>query len=134
MKYLDSNIFLFAFSQNSPQCKFCRDLLESIMSGKDKACTSYLTWDEVVYHLKKIFGRETAILKSKKLLRFPNIKFVDVDMIIIDKAHQLLEKYNLEPRDSIHAATAILLGAKEFVSDDADFDQINELKRVKIVK
>lgn len=134
MKYLDSNVFLFAFSQNSPQFKFCRHILESIMFGRDRACTSYLTWDEVVYHLKKIFGREVAIAESKKLLKFPNMLFINVDPKIIDKAQQLLEKYNIEPRDSIHAATAILLGAKEFVSDDSDFDQIEEFGRLRLAK
>ena len=35
----------------------------------------------------------------------------------------------LKPRDAIHLATALKAGASTIVSDDADFDNIKEIKR-----
>jgi predicted nucleic acid-binding protein len=36
--------------------------------------------------------------------------------------------YNLEPRDTIHATSALSRGGHVMVSNNADFDNIRELK------
>jgi predicted nucleic acid-binding protein len=41
-------------------------------------------------------------------------------------------KYNLSPRDAIHLASALSRKAIAIVSDDEDFDQIKEIKRIPI--
>jgi predicted nucleic acid-binding protein len=38
----------------------------------------------------------------------------------------------LKPRDAIHSACAIRNGTKETVSDDPDFDPLEELKRIRL--
>lgn len=44
-------------------------------------------------------------------------------------ALQIIKEYHLDPRDAIHAATAIAAKAEAVVSTDAHFDKIKELKR-----
>jgi len=41
----------------------------------------------------------------------------------------ILEKYNLEPRDAIHAATAIRNRIDKILSYDEDFDTIPNLRQ-----
>jgi predicted nucleic acid-binding protein len=40
-----------------------------------------------------------------------------------------MRKYNLDPRDSIHAASSFKEGAEVIVSLDKHFDRIKEVKR-----
>ena len=61
---------------------------------------------------------------------FPNLKILLIDSEIVGYAQGLIEKYNLKPRDAIHAASAIKNQVKEIVSNDSDFDDMEELKRV----
>lgn len=136
MIYLDSNIFVSAII-NPPtdqQASICKKILMKIISNEISAATSLLTWDEVIYVIKKTLGREIAIVEGKKFLIFPNLKFLKVDEDIIFQSQNLISKYQLNPRDAIHAATAIANNINEIISDDADFDQIKELKRIKLEK
>ena len=56
--------------------------------------------------------------------------FFDLNAEIVVRAHLITEKYNIQPRDALHAATALCNGATEIISDDSDFDKIKELKRI----
>lgn len=132
MIYLDSNIFIYPLSGNDSKSGTCAAILDKVSKGEQVAGTSVLTWDEVQHSLKKIIGRENAVTSSAILIKLPNLTLLKTDNSTIAKAQELTEKYTLDPRDAIHAATAILNNCTEFVSDDPDFDKIKELKRKKI--
>jgi len=133
MIYLDTNIFVYPHTGNDAISGACIKLLEKAMSEEIKACTSIITWDEFQYSLKKKFhDREKAVELSKDFLAMPNITFLEANKEIIENAQKLTEKYNIAPRDAIHAATAIVNGINEIISDDPDFDKVKELKRIKI--
>ena len=38
-------------------------------------------------------------------------------------------RFDLYPRDAIHAATALIRGTSELISEDADFDKVEGLRR-----
>ncbi len=46
------------------------------------------------------------------------------------KAQKLVEKYKIKPRDAIHSATSLSLNINEIISEDSDFDKVEELKRL----
>ena len=58
-----------------------------------------------------------------------NIKFIDVDKIILHHALDMILKYKLKPRDAIHAATMELNNIYNLISEDSDFDRIDWIKR-----
>ena len=130
MKYVDANIFILAIIGDEKRKGQAQRILKQIIEGKIEALTSFLSWDEFVHIIKKHLGREIGLKESKKLLEFPYLDFINVDGAVISKAHELMELYFLGPRDAIHAATALINGANEIVSDDSDFDKIKELKRI----
>ena len=131
MTYLDANIFIYAATDTTTMGDACRKILRKVAKKELDAFTSYLTWDEFVYKIKKEFGMEAALDQGEKFLHFFNLTLLKVDDSIISKAQELMEKYNLNPRDAIHAATALLHNIPSLTSDDADFDKIVELKRIK---
>ena len=133
MPYLDANVFIYPAiyqAETEPKAKKAKEILLSVESGKLAAYTSTLTWDEVVWVISKVMGRNEGILQGQKLLGFPNLQFVCVDENVLIRAQRLLSKYSVSPRDSIHAASAIEKKAKSLISDDADFDQVKEIKRL----
>jgi uncharacterized protein len=133
MQYVDSNIFLYAalYSPDSePKARKAKEILRSIELGELEAATSTLTWDEVVWVATKTLGRADGIRQGQKLIGFPNLEFVNADESVITQAQTLMGKYNLSPRDAIHLASALSRKAIAIVSDDEDFDQIKEIKRI----
>jgi len=132
MIYLDANIFLYPHSGKGPKSDACIEILRKLSENKIDAGTSTLTWDEVHYALRKMLGKEKAIEQSKLFLETPNLRFIRVDEEIINKAQEMIEKYGLNPRDAIHAVTAIINKADGIITDDSDFDRVKEIKRIKI--
>ncbi len=132
MIYLDTNIFVYSAINKSEKGKECIALLTKLIKNDETACTSVLTWDEIVYTIWKKEGKELALEEGRKFFNLPNIILIEATNKIMLKAQELIEKYNLKPRDAIHAATAILNNCKEIASDDPDFDKVKELKRRKI--
>lgn len=126
-KYVDANVFIQAIIRDDESCI---GVLQKIIKKEFIGVTSVLSWDELVYIVEKFINRDTAVTEGRKFLQFPNLIFVEVKKEIILKAQKLVEKYDLKPRDAIHAATAIHLNANEIISEDGDFDKISELKRI----
>lgn len=130
MKYLDSNVFIYPILYGDKKANSCKEILLKVAKNEMKACTSILSWDEVVFVVKKFRGKEIAAIEGSKLLRMPNLIFLKVDEPIIFKAQEIVSKYHLNPRDAIHAASAISSNCNEIISDDSNFDIIPEIKRV----
>ncbi|MEK6894026.1 MAG: type II toxin-antitoxin system VapC family toxin [Nanoarchaeota archaeon] len=130
MIYLDTNIFIYAIIDETEIGNKCREIIKNHINEKKDASTSCLTWDEVVYGIRKKIGKENSILQGKNLIETQNLVWLKTEETIIFKAQELMENYSLKPRDAIHAATAINNGIKEIISDDPDFDKVKELKRI----
>jgi hypothetical protein len=131
MQYIDSNVFIYSVTEpESDKGIAAKNTLIKVAKGETGGITSVLTWDEVVWIIKKAFNMELAILEGRRFLEFPNVKIVTVDANILYSAQKLMEAYKIAPRDSIHAATAITRNVTEFISDDSDLDIVKELKRI----
>ena len=126
-RYIDSNVFIQAILREDINSQ---DVLRKIINNEFEGITSILSWDELVYILRKFINSEIAVIEGRKFFVFPNLKFIDAKKEIITKAQTLIEKYNIKPRDAIHATTALQAGVNEIVSGDADFDKIKELIRI----
>jgi predicted nucleic acid-binding protein len=129
MRYFDSNFFIYAALDNGKKGKWARNLLRAIESGKESAVTSALTYDEFIWKVKREKGFEAAITATEALLEMPNLHFLEIDDEVIWKSFELIKNQKLDPRDSIHAACALLHGVFTIVTEDKDFDRVNEINR-----
>jgi uncharacterized protein len=125
--YLDANIFIFAALNNEELGNRAVSLLEKIQMGQERAVTSALTFDEVFWEVKKNRGREKALETAEAMLNFPNLEIVAADKTVVHSAIELLRKYNLAPRDALHAATAISEKVESIITEDSHFSKIKEL-------
>ena len=128
MKYIDVNIFVSAITGDDQ----ARLVLTQIASGKLKAATSVLSWDELTWSLRKYLTRDEIFSEGRRFLLFPNLTFVAADQSIVGYAQELMEKYNLDPRDALHAASALNNDITEMISDDEHFEKVKELNRISL--
>jgi len=131
MRYVDSTVFVSPALYADAGAARARKVLSSIAAGELEACTSVLTWDEVTWAMRKLAGSEAAREEGAKFLKFPGLRILAVDLETVSLAQKLVEKYGLGPRDAVHAACAIENGVREMVSEDAHFDKVKELARIR---
>jgi uncharacterized protein len=136
MPYIDTNVFIFPIlyeEEQEPKVKHAKQILKSIEKGELPAYISTLTWDEVVWIVRKVMGRAEAISQGQKLLGFLNLNWIIVDENILTQAQSLMNKYNLHPRDAVHVASAINRKIDSIISDDLDIDQVKEINRTPLL-
>lgn len=133
MVYVDSNILLYPLLYDPKaveEAGEAKAFLLKVARGEVEAYTSTLTWDEVVWVVRRLVGAAPSIEAGRKLLRL-RIGLLGVRASTIHRAQILMERYELRPRDAIHAATAIENDVSSFVSFDEGFDVVDELDRVR---
>ena len=82
-----------------------------------------------MWAVKRSRTSEDTIASGKAFLNMPRLRLADVDGNILARALALMRKYRLDPRDSIHAASALTEGAELIISTDKHFDKIREIRR-----
>jgi predicted nucleic acid-binding protein len=132
LPYLDSNVFIYPViydERSIPKSRKAKEILAKVSTGELKGFTATLTWDELVWVTSKVLGSKDSQEQGKKFLGFPNLTLLSIDETTLARAQQVMVKYNLKPRDALHAAAAIRSGQIEMISDDRSFDKVKEIKR-----
>ena len=129
MKYYDSNFFIYAVLNKGRNGNWARGIISEIESGNALGVTSTLTYDEFFWKVKREKGFKAAVMATEAFLEMPNLRFLAVTDEVIWKSFELIRNLKLDPRDSIHAACALLHGVFTIVTEDKDFDKINDLTR-----
>ncbi|MBI2668331.1 type II toxin-antitoxin system VapC family toxin [Candidatus Woesearchaeota archaeon] len=107
-----------------------KSFIEKVQRGEQTAITSALTYDEIVWAVRKILGKEAAARAAELFLFLPHLGIREVRRETIIEAHDLMKHFNLKPRDAIHLATMRLENETEIISEDPDFDIVPEIKRI----
>lgn len=131
--YVDSNIFIYPIIYDETcviEAKKCRELLLKIALGEVEAYTSSVTWDEVTWIVRKLFGIDLSIDQGRMFLGFPNLRLLGIKRTTVFKAQEIVEKYRLTPRDALHAAAAVENKITTIMSYDKDFDSLEAIKRI----
>ena len=134
MIYIDSNVFIFAALNNEELGNNAKLILEEVENRNMEASTSSLTFDEVVWIVKKNRNFEDAVSIGEAFLNMPGLHLVAVNQDLLALSISIMKRYKTDPRDSIHAATAITQKANIIISEDTDFNKIKELKRKGIME
>jgi len=134
LPYLDSNVFIYPviYDERTVKSRRAKGILAKVSTGELRGFTATLTWDEVVWVTSKVLGPKDAWEQGHKFLGFPNLALLSIDEATLIRAQQVMEKYNLKPRDALHAAAAIGSGQSEIISDDSSFDKVREIERKSI--
>jgi predicted nucleic acid-binding protein len=72
-------------------------------------------------------SKQALIDEYEKLLTATNIKTQPITASILQDAAKIRAITNLRTPDAIHAATALSLGSRQFITNDTDYRKLNSL-------
>ncbi len=132
MLYMDANFFIFAILDTTEKGEKARKILREIVVGKRQAMTSVLALDEVLWVLRRNKKEEIRRKVIEDIYAIPHLEVKAVSALIPLRALEYIEKYNLKPRDAFHSACMEEFQTNIIVSDDADFDKVRNITRLKL--
>lgn len=130
MIYLDSNVFVIASNRDDERWDQAMELLGRMEEGDIQCCTSVITVEEVVWGVSNLVGRKEAKEVWESILEEPNLRFVPLEELDISSAKDYFPK--LDPRDCLHLQTFKKSKSDFLVTEDKDFDNLEEIKSLPI--
>jgi len=135
MKYLDTNVIIYALENHPKYGNPCKKILLDVESEKLKVCSSILVLVEflnVLTKMNKILkneGKKQLELRTNidAVLSLPIVWF-DLNFMIVKRA--AVYDFNVSGVDYIHIASMELNSIKEAISADDELDKIDFIKRV----
>ncbi|QIW23606.1 PIN domain-containing protein [Sulfolobus sp. S-194] len=90
-----------------------------------------LVIDEVVYISKKKYGvKYCDSISFLDELVLPYVTLLPITSKEYEKAKEIILKYSLKPSDAFHIAVMINNSISTILSEDREFDRVNEIKRI----
>jgi predicted nucleic acid-binding protein len=115
---LDTTIFIYHLEAHPRYRPLTQEVLTGVQTGQWKAVTSTVTLMELTVRPWRL-GRPAVTREYEALLaHFPNLTLVDVTRDVARRAAQLRAGYGLRPADALQVATALLLDATAWVTND----------------
>lgn len=111
VRYWDSDAFLGYLAEEEDKYDACQSVLEAASQGRVLIVTSALTLAEVLF-VKK--GPRVPREKRELVELFFKSAFISVQNVTrytSEQARNLVWDYNIRPKDALHVATALQLGA-----------------------
>lgn len=116
--YWDSDCFLSWFKKEADKADKCKGTILNAEKGNIKLVTSAITLTEVIkLKHKEAIAREHET-KIVEFFQHNYIIFNNADRMICENARELIWNNGLNPKDSIHVATALFLKLTEFHTFD----------------
>jgi len=126
--YVDTNVIIYTVEKIDPYRAILQALWQASRKGQFKIVSSELTILETLVKPRK---ENNSVLESafrQVLFASHELQLVPVSASILDMAASLRADFGVKPPDAIHAATAISLSCKLFVTNDPFFKRIGGLQ------
>ncbi|MEK7726972.1 MAG: PIN domain-containing protein [candidate division KSB1 bacterium] len=149
--FIDSNIWLYAFTAHPQWGGACHDLLKKIETEQVEGFTSPLVIAETIHklmlfevrdrfkillpsavsYLKKNYAVIPTLGQFQKALERiyvrSNVTILEISNTVFALSYSLINKYQLLSFDALHAATCLAYNIRHFATNDKDFKRVKEL-------
>jgi predicted nucleic acid-binding protein len=115
---LDTAPLIYFIEEHQTYLPLVRPFFEAVDQGKIQVVTSVLTLTEVLIHPLRRGDRTLADAYRRILLSANQVTTIRVSEAVAEEAAQLRSRYGLRTPDAIQLATAILSGARSFLTND----------------
>ncbi len=127
--FLDTNIFIHAYdTPREWKGKDSAKLIERIIKGEQKAATSYLVLNEVLYYYMREGRDEEAKRFWDNATNMHNLSILPIDQKAGAHVMEFISE-GLDATDAFHAAVMAANGIETICSYDKAFDKIKGIKR-----
>ena len=138
MKFLDANIFIYAYykprrqlTQKEKQMKDeAKEVINGINQGKEEVATTVVQISEAVNILKHGIPSENLTSIIIGLFMLDNVKVEGVSREMYFAATELGRDLKLDPNNALAVEAMRLKGIREIYSFDEDFDKIEGVERI----
>lgn len=138
MKFLDANIFIYAYykpkrqlSQKEKQMKdYAKKIVNDISQGKEEVVTTVVHLSEIVNILKHSISPEQLTNIILGLFMLKNVKIYGVSEKAYFAATELGADLKLDSNDALAIDFMHLNNLKEIYSFDEDFDKVKGIERL----
>jgi len=135
LKYLDTNVIIYAIESHPKYGEKCKNVLKAIESAELEVSASTLILVEVINVLCKLnrileeAGKEELNIRKNidAILSMP-IKWIELDFAIIRRASEY--KFKVSGIDYVHIASMEFNLIDEVISADEELDKIDFIKRI----
>ena len=135
MRYLDTNIIVYAVENHPKYGEGCKRILEDIENEKLRVSCSMLVLVELLNVLKKLNkvlsgqGRKELVIEDniEAVLSLP-IAWIDLDFLIIERASTYT--FDISGIDYLHVASMETSSIIEILSGDKEFDKVPTISRI----
>ena len=135
MKYIDTNVIIYAIESHTKYGEKCKNVLKAIESAELEVSASTLILVEVINVLCKLnrileeAGKEELNIRKNidAILSMP-IKWIELDFAIIRRASEY--KFKVSGIDYVHIASMEFNLVDEVISADEELDKIDFIKRI----
>ena len=129
--FVDANLLIYLNCiQQEDERKTYEDLYYNALSSFE-VFTDILVLDELIWVSKKKYNVPYDItLSFIRNAVLPYVEILQIDTKILDIFFNVLVKYKLKPSDAIHVAVMLTHNIRTIISEDIDFDNIKEIKRI----
>lgn len=122
---LDTSIFIYHLEAHPRYRPLTQEVLAGVQAGQWTAITSTVTVMELTVHPWRLGQSAVAREYETLLAHFPNLRLADVTRDVARRAAQLRGRYRLRPADALQVATALLLGATAWLTNDHELVRLN---------
>ena len=138
MKFLDANVFIYAYYKPKKQLtdkekqmkEQAKKIITDISQGKEKALITVVHLAEIVNILKHGMPLEKLTEVIRGILMLENIKVQSVTKEAYFVANELGDDLKLEANDALAIDTMQSNNVTEIFSFDKDFDHIEDITRI----
>ncbi len=129
--FVDSPLLIYLNTVTNPTTRIIYESFYLDILSKYKLYTDVLVLDEVIYVSKKKYGIPYNIsIEFIESIVLPYVSIISLGEDEYRLASKLLVEYGLKPSDALHLAAMINNGINVIVSEDREFDKLENVKRL----
>ncbi len=138
MKFLDANIFIYAYYKPKRQLtqkerlmkEHAQRIVSGISQGKEEVLTTVVHLSEAVNILKHGLPLDRLTTMVLGLFMLDNVKIEGISREAYFAATELGEDVKLDPNDALAVDVMRLIDIEEIYSFDEDFDKVEGISRL----
>lgn len=127
--FLDSTLLIYLNTVTSDGRRIFDGFFKKLLG--EVLFTNMLVLDEILYVSRRKFKVPYEItLGFLRNIILPYSRVISIDEGDIKPMEKYLRKYDLKPSDAIHLATMEKVGVAHIVTEDEEYDKVEEVRRV----
>jgi predicted nucleic acid-binding protein len=124
---LDTSLFIYHMERHPTYLPLTRLLFQRLEQGLNLAEVSVLLVTEILTAPKRVSNPDLVRAYERLLHEFPNLQIRAVDWAVAELAADLRARFDLRTPDALHLASAVVHGAKAFVTNDRRLARITDV-------